>query len=263
MYFNNTDTGGVEQWDGHMWQAIFDSGLPRSLAPNPGGDGGGGGAGHGGGSFVGTTPPVGYGPSSPGPGSQTQPGQNPNGGTMPPFIGTAFIGTAFAALLDSGGGSLANPATFNRDGDHPTVGWFVEPQTASYLEAVPLAGRWRFIKVKRSMVVRCEAAWIFSAWAGGNDGSNDSATLSIVLNGSVIGAQTVTDAAVGPGAHFWQPAAYVNLNNVAVKTGDQIGVMLTSGLGFGGDNYGANTTLLRVGRGTTSMNSGTVIWIGP
>jgi hypothetical protein len=92
MYFENTDTGGVEQWDGFVWQAIGQSGLAQSLTPDPKnlnaaysrGFGVGqnpGGQGHGGGGWApGSVPYVASAPSGSGPGGQLPPNQVPGVG---------------------------------------------------------------------------------------------------------------------------------------------------------------------------------------
>lgn len=177
-----------------------------------------------------------------------------------PCAATApYTGTAFAALLGSDHNTSTTVEWWN-EGDAPPGGWFVEPLSGPFtIMPVDGSGFYTAIRCDAAMVIRIDVhANIQFATA-----SAGSITTSVVLNRS--GADVVLDTDVfswPAGPAFYNHDALFDLRDQEVQPGDQIIVRTTSAT----DVYnatGANTTHIRVGRGTTVMNSGTFSWTGP
>jgi hypothetical protein len=161
-----------------------------------------------------------------------------------------YPGAAFGALLVSQGWATLG---YQTDGDSPANGWYVEPTVGPITPSVAA----QTVTVGAPMVVRIEASAWFTTVA-----TDATATIDVCVNGASIGSDTAAYAGAIAG---WQDYLTVDLHDVTLAAGDVVTVTAsTTGFLTGGwSNDSANTTYLRVGRGTHVWNSGIITWVGP
>lgn len=171
--------------------------------------------------------------------------------------GTAapYAGDAFAAVLRSTGSYGVGPY-FQYEGDVPPGGWFEEPSIGP-LSVVEASAPFFSIVTSEPIVVRIELV-VQASWVAAD---GDYITVAPTINGTPIGP---SDTATNVGGGFYGPSVGVDIHNVLLAAGDVVSYQLTDSEGYPILNSGGtNSTYLRVGRGTISMNSGAYVWVGP
>lgn len=166
-----------------------------------------------------------------------------------------FTGDAFAALLRSTGDYGVGPY-FLTEGGAAGGGWFLEPEVGP-LSVVQASAPFFSIVTSEPMLVRIELV-VQASWVAAD---GDYITVAPTINGTPIGP---SDTATNVGGGFYGPTVSVDIHNVSLAAGDVVSYQLTDSEGYPILNSGGtNSTYLRVGRGSISMNSGAYTWVGP